>query len=418
MTDLKQFDDRYRLDPQYSDDPSARKRSRFVAEEQRRLQAEMTRRPSNIAFFEDLLSEPGKDNAKPLVGYFCNMIPVEPIMALGARAIRLGCGNPALVQQGEEVLSGEICPLAKSSFAAFLDEDSVASRCCALVLPSSCDAKRKLAEVLADYKPTFMFNLPPEQDAHRFSGMAVAELERLTGWLSKQLGRRLKRSALKDAIALTNRRTVLVRRLQEMRASKPAALSVRDFFVIIQSGFAGGDVEPWLEEAAKVLGEVEAFEPPRKRFRPRIVLTGAPMVWPNFKVLNLIEEARADVIADTLCTGVESCFDPVVYEETNRRSLMRALAERYVFASPCPCFISQGTRISRVLDLVDEYKADGVINYGLRLCQLFDMEAYRLSRILKGKKIPFINIRTDYSLEDTEQIRVRLEAFLETVERD
>ena len=37
---------------------------------------------------------------------------------------------------------------------------------------------------------------------------------------------------------------------------------------------------------------------------------------------------------------------------------MRALAERYVFASPCPCFISQGTRISRVLDLAEEYKAD------------------------------------------------------------
>ena len=418
MTDAKQFDERYRLDPQRSDDPGARKRSRFVAERQRLLQSELTRRPYNIAFFEDLLTDPGRSDGKPLVGYFCNMIPVELILALDARPVRLGCGNPALVQQGEEVLSGDICPLAKASFAAFLDEDNAANRCCALILPSSCDAKRKLGEVLADYKPTFMFNLPPEQDAHRFGAVAAAEVGRLADWLSTRLKRRMRRSALRKAIDLTRRRTALVRRLQEVRASKPAALSVRDFFVIIQSASAGGDIDAWLAEAGKALAEVEAYKPPRKRFRPRIILTGAPMIWPNFKVLNLIEEARADVVADTLCSGAEGCFDPVVYEEKSRKALMRALAERYVFASPCPCFISQGTRIARVLDLVREYKADGVINYGLRLCQLFDMEAYRLSRILKQNKVPFINLRTDYSLEDTEQIRVRLEAFLETVEKD
>ena len=43
------------------------------------------------------------------------------------------------------------------------------------------------------------------------------------------------------------------------------------------------------------------------------------------------------------------------------------------------------------------------------------MEAYRLSRVLKAERIPFMNLRTDYSLEDTEQLRVRLEAFFETV---
>ena len=191
---------------------------------------------------------------------------------------------------------------------------------------------------------------------------------------------------------------------------------MRDFFLMIQASFTGVSLEKWLVEAGKVLAGVRAFKSTRKRLRPRLVLTGAPIVWPNFKPLNLIEECGADVVADSVCTGAQSCFDPVVYEEKGRSALMRALAHRYVFASPCPCFISQGTRISRVLDLVEEFKADGVLNYGLRLCQLFDMEAYRLSRVLKQEKVPFANLRTDYSLEDTEQLRVRLEAFLETLD--
>jgi benzoyl-CoA reductase/2-hydroxyglutaryl-CoA dehydratase subunit BcrC/BadD/HgdB len=144
-------------------------------------------------------------------------------------------------------------------------------------------------------------------------------------------------------------------------------------------------------------------------------LTGAPLIWPNFKLLNLVEECAADIVADTLCSGVQGLFDPVVVDEKDWGALMRALASRYVFGSACPCFSSQGTRLSRVMDLVKEYKADGVLHHGLRLCQLFDIETYRVSQVLKAQKIPLINLRTDYSLEDTEQLRVRLEAFLETL---
>jgi benzoyl-CoA reductase/2-hydroxyglutaryl-CoA dehydratase subunit BcrC/BadD/HgdB len=295
-----------------------------------------------------------------------------------------------------------------------MDPAGLPHQCAALVLPASCDAKRKLGEVLADYRPVFVFNLPPEQDAARYGASAAAEVERLGEFLEGALGQRLSTRALREAIELTRRRALLVRELQAARAAEPAALSVRDFFLVIQASFTGVELDRWLAEAGKVLAEVRAYGPGRKRLRPRLVLTGAPIVWPNYKALNLIEECGADVVADTVCTGAQSCFDPVVYEEQSRPALLRALAQRYVFASPCPCFISQGTRLSRVLDLVAEFKADGVVSYGLRLCQLFDLEAYRLARVLKQKRIPFANLRTDYSLEDTEQLRVRLEAFLET----
>lgn len=414
----EQFDQRYRLEPQYEDRPATQRRSEFVLGRQREFQAQLKRRPINIAYFEELLDLCPLPDDVPQVGCFCNMIPVEIIYALGARPVRLGCGNAALVQPGEEVLAGEICPLVKASFGMFLDAESPANRCDVILIPTSCDAKRKLGEVLSDYKPTLMFNLPPEQDAKRYGKTVATEIARMADFLSERLGKKLSTGALLAAIDMGQRRARLLRRLQEVRAAKPAALSLRDLFIVVQSSFTGVNLEEWLREAECVLDEMENFEPERKRLRPRMVLAGAPIIWPNFKVLNLIEESGADVVADTLCTGAHSCFDPVVYDEKNRTALMRALGFRYVFASTCPCFVSQGTRISRVLELVEEFEADGVINHSLRLCQLFDMEVYRLSRILKERKIPSANIRTDYSLEDTEQLRVRLEAFLETVGED
>ncbi|MFH0964238.1 MAG: 2-hydroxyacyl-CoA dehydratase family protein [Planctomycetota bacterium] len=410
-----QFDARYRLQPHRMGDSVVRRRSRFVVDEELRALAALARRPSSIAFFEEALRHERVPPDARLIGYFCNMIPVEIVYALGGLPVRLGCGNAALVQPGEELLSGEICPLAKASFASFVDPDSLANRCEVVLCAASCDAKRKLGEVLSDWKPVFMFNLPPEQDSRRYASFAVKELRRLVDFLSRRLGAKLRTRALRKAIDLCARRTQLVRRLQAARARNPQALSIRDLFVIVQASWKGVPLETWLAEAEKVVAEVEHVQAEPSVRRPRLVLTGAPVLWPNFKVLNLIEQSGGDVVADTLCSGAQSCFDPVVVEERGRTALLRALALRYVFASPCPCFISQGRRITRVLDLAKEHKADGVIHYGLRLCQLFDMETYRLSRTLKGAGVPLLNLRTDYSLEDTEQLRVRIEAFLETL---
>lgn len=411
---MNQFDKRYRIAPSHTDDPAARKRAQFIVEQQLELQAGIAHRPANIAWFERRMDPAALPADKPIVGYFCNMVPTELIRAAGGRPVRLDCGNTALVQPGEEALSGEICPVAKSSFGSFLDGDSAANRCDALIVAASCDAKRKLGEILADFKPTFTLNLPAEQDAARYGKAAQAEMERLAEFLAERFGR-IRTGALLNAIEESHRRTAIVRRFQEARAANPDALSVRDFFLILQSAALGADPAEWLREADAALTETESYRPARRRNRARMVLTGAPILWPNFKSLNLVEECGADVVADTLCTGAQSFFDPVVVDEKSRGALLRALAARYLFASPCPCFTSQGTRLSRVLELVEQFRADGVIHYGLRLCQLFDMETYRLSRILKSKRIPFMVLRTDYSLEDTEQLRVRLEAFLETV---
>lgn len=413
---MNEFDDRYRLPPRRVTNPGLRKRAGAIRARQVQEAANISHRPPCIGWFEEVLQGAHFPDDRAPVGFYCAMLPVEMIEAMEAVPVRLDGGNSALSQAGEEMLTGEICPLAKSSYAGLLDEESLPSRCRAFVLPASCDAKRKMGEVLADYAPTFTVNLPAELDADRYLRPVAEELERLNRFLAETLGTPAKRRRLLAAIQRGRQRARLVRELAYARAKQPAAMSIRDFFSVVQAYTAGCDPDEWFTQAAAVLDWVRAFQPTRQRMRPRLVLTGAPLVWPNYKLLNLLEECGADVVADTVCTGAESCYDPVVLDERGWKSLYRALALRYVFASPCPCFVSQGRRLTRVLDFVERFTADAVVNHGLRLCQLFDIETYRLSSTLKERKIPFMNARTDYSLEDTEQLRVRLEAFLETLE--
>ncbi len=407
----------YGLPPARSDNPGNLRKQAYVETEQRRRLDEGLHRPSVMTFFEERLAGAvSVVKTRARIGYLCNLIPVEILMAASADPVRLDGGNSAAAVAGEEILAGDICPLAKATLGVFLRDDGLPGTCDAYVVPAACDAKRKLAEILADFAPVFTLALPPDNDSARHGSGMAAELKRMAAFTAGITGRVPGRKRLRAAAQLTARRSDIIRRLQDVRLRHPEALSLRDLFVCIQSSmFSPEPLETWLEPAACLLAETAEFTPERRRLRPRIILTGAPMVWPNFKVLNVLEECGADVVADTLCTGAQACIDPAVLSENTVDACLRAFAARSVFGAVCPCFTTQTTRLNRILDLAEQTPVAGVVQYSLRLCQPFDMENYRLERILKNRRIPFLNLRTDYSLEDTEQLRVRIEAFLETL---
>ena len=411
------IDNPYPLRPATSDNPGNRRKQAFFEADQRRRLEDAPHRPSGIStFVERLTSAATAPKQRPRIGVLCNFAPAEIIMAAGADPVRLDCGNGAAAVAGEEILSGDICPLAKATLGVFMREDGLPRTCDAYIVPDACDAKRKMAEILADFGPVFQLSLPNDKDTERHAEKTAAELKRLAAFVAGVTGHAPDRKGLRAAIELTNRRSDIVRRMQEARIAQPAALSMRDFFVVIQSSlFSPEPLETWLEPAERLLAEVEAFKPERHSLRPRVVFTGSPVIWPNFKTLNVLEECGADIVADTLCSGAQACIDPAVLAETSLEACYRALAARSIFGALCPCFNSQATRLNRILDLVDAAHAAGVVQFSLRLCQPFDLENYRLERILKDRRIPFLNLRTDYSLEDTEQLRVRIEAFLETL---
>ena len=58
---------------------------------------------------------------------------------------------------------------------------------------------------------------------------------------------------------------------------------------------------------------------------------------------------------------------------------------------------------------------DGVIDANLSFCHTYSVEHRDIERGLKEKNIPIMQIETDYSSEDSGQIKTRVEAFLEMI---
>ena len=145
------------------------------------------------------------------------------------------------------------------------------------------------------------------------------------------------------------------------------------------------------------------------------MITGSPIVFPNIKIPLLIEEMGGILVADETCMGERSMYDPVVVVDNSFNGMMRALARRDVLPCSCPTFVDNKQRIYKIKQMIKENQVEGVVYHVLRGCLVYDYEYSILEEALSEMGIPIIRLESDYNEEDIEQLRIRIEAFIEMI---
>jgi benzoyl-CoA reductase/2-hydroxyglutaryl-CoA dehydratase subunit BcrC/BadD/HgdB len=354
-----------------------------------------------------------------VIGTFCIMIPEEIMFAANAIPVRLCGGFYDAIYPAEEVLPKNICPAVKSALGTYiLDLNPFYKLCDAVIVPTTCDAKKKLASVIANFMPVMVMDVPNTRESIQASEYWYGQTRLLVKKLEQLTGKGLSRRNLERAIKRQNERTSALRRLLELRKAPLQVVNERDFLLVVQSA-QYDDVDRWLQKTNELCAELEnnlknkvGIAP---QDAPRILLTGSPVLWPNFKVLNIMEDLGAVCVADDSCSGTQYLYNPVEVSDWSKNSMIRAVAERAILPCICPCFTHGDDRIDRILELYDTFKAEGIIYHVLRLCQIFDMEFLPVDKVVNDKGIPLLKIETEYSEEDTGQIKTRVEAFIEMI---
>ena len=187
----------------------------------------------------------------------------------------------------------------------------------------------------------------------------------------------------------------------------------------VMNAYSYMPVSMWAEQMHRLNGEMkQRLEQGRfvsRKNQPRILVTGSPIAFPNIKVPLLIEEMGGVFAADETCMGERGLYDPVSVIDPSFDGMMRALASRYTKPCTCPVFVDNSQRIYRMKQMIKEHKIQGVIYHVLRGCLVYDYE-YQLMEEAMGKlDIPIIRVESDYNEEDVEQLRIRIEAFIELI---
>ena len=130
----------------------------------------------------------------------------------------------------------------------------------------------------------------------------------------------------------------------------------------------------------------------------------------TLKVIKAVEEAGGIVVGYENCTGAKAMEENV---DENAEDVYEALARKYMNIG-CSVFAPNDNRIKLLGQMIDEYKADAVIDMELQACHTYATERLRIERFVTGEKnIPYMGLDTDYSQSDVGQLSTRISAFIE-----
>jgi benzoyl-CoA reductase/2-hydroxyglutaryl-CoA dehydratase subunit BcrC/BadD/HgdB len=388
---------------------------------------EETDRPKNMAYFDRIFESfehGGKDTVRlrkgeKIIGTYCLFVPEELIYAAGGRPVRLCSGAYESVEIGEDYIPEVACPMVKSEFGlSTLPVLDFFQQCEMVVMPASCDWKVKMAEMLNEHVPVHMMDMPRVKEEESSRTFWLEEVKRLTKHIEKTTGVRITRRRLKQSIQMIQRAQVEFHRFHRIRKHIPAVIYGRDALEVMNAYFYD-HAEDWTEAVSKLNDELEQRIRDQvqvaKSDAARILLTGSPMVFPNWKVPTIIEELDGVLVADEFCTSNRYLNDMVAVDEGTKTDMMHAIADRYLLPSTCPIFSNTVDRKDRLLQLIDDYKVEGVIYHILKGCHPYDVETKIIENMMEEKGVPMLKIETDYSPQDVEQLRTRIEAFQETL---
>ena len=347
----------------------------------------------------------------PPVMTLCIQAPLELFLAAGLSVFKLACGSYAAQNLAPLQLPALTCPMIKS-LAGLLDPhlglDPTQQR---FVIPTTCDWVVKFSELTGIYGTAdiHFMELPHLRENERSSRRWLEEIQALKLWLEKTAPKKITPKALYAAIKCHASAFELFSRLIDFkRAQQMPALH----FALIANALPYQDINQWITHAAAYVKGLNPLE----NTRPPILLTGSPIVFPNYKLLHLIENAGMAIAADDICSLERTFPGAVTFEDKSEYGLLRALAERNHKACICPTFADNQRRINGILNILEKEKIKGIIFHVLKGCHPYDMESGMLEIQLKEKGYRFLKIETDYVKEDEQNIVTRLEAFRRTLD--
>ena len=365
----------------------------------------------------DELIELKKKGAK-IVGLYCTFVPEEIIVAAGAIPIGLSMATELSIADAEIVLPREICPMIKS-FAGLIFAKSFgyAGIVDLLVGETTCDAKKKTWEILNHYIPVHFMELP-QKKILASRELWAREIFALKERLELECDKRITAQDLTAATHMVNAKRRALERLSRLRRKSPLPISGKDASLVYQVALMD-DIQRFTQQVETLCDELEERIKNKTGVAPanapRLMILGCPMVMPDWKLHDIIETCGAVIVGDDTCVGARYHLDPAVDWNVDTLTMqIKLIAERYINI-PCPCFTPGYCGILSATQMTKDHRVDGVIYYVLQFCHGFNIEYNKYERFLNQTEIPVFKIQTDYSYEDTGQIKTRIEAFLETI---
>ncbi|MBF7082583.1 2-hydroxyacyl-CoA dehydratase [Desulfallas sp. Bu1-1] len=301
------------------------------------------------------------------VGWTCSYIPEEIIAAAGLKPYRL-VADGTKVTRADACLPGNFCAQVTGCLDAGL-----AGRypyLSGVVIGFSCNAAVHLYNAWRRcITHGFVYGLElPRRDTPEARKFFSKNLGHLLLALEQHYGRRVSQEDLWRAIAETAETRRLLRHLYHLRREARPLVSGSEAMALVRMAatIPKNELNP---DLVRIIDNLTAKKETAGGSRPRILVTGG--ILPP-ALVELIEECGGLVVCEDACnglryfTGMENTGD--TWESGDP---LLKLATAYLGKPPCPRMSRAAeTRSAELIKLAREYRADGVVYYSLKFCDV------------------------------------------------
>lgn len=353
-----------------------------------------------------------KDAGVPVIGSYCTYFPQEIATAMGAASVSLCSTSDETIPDAEKDLPKNLCPLIKSSYGfAITDKCPFFYFSDVVVGETTCDGKKKMYEYMSEFKDVYIMELPNTQ---REDALVLwkNEIIRFKEYLEKKFDITITEDAIREAIKINNDVRRSLKNLYEVMQNDPAPIKGQDLFKVLYGSTFKFDKKAIPAEVNGLVEKIkkEYADGKMEEKKPRILITGCPIGGATEKVIRAVEDNGGIVVTYESCSGAKS-IDKLVDEDNP--DVYDALARRYLNIG-CSVMTPNPNRLELLGRLIDEYKVDGVVEMTLQACHTYNVETRAIRKFVnEEKKLPYINVETDYSQADVGQLNTRIAAFIE-----
>ena len=369
-------------------------------------------------FLEVALQRFNKDDLnsrKPRLIVLGDDIPAEILYAV--------CGDPFYVLGGslgtahwaDELTPRDTDPFSRSSLGWLINPEFDLTENALIVTAISSDSRRKLISVLQNNgRKVAALDIPPNQSPNAVH-YYTERLTELAEKIGRHTGKRFSGGNLKRAVKRVANARYQRQRFLATALSAGNIISDEAVLLANQCMYFADDIDEWAFHINALGNELEqlcrryAFP---KKDKPNVMILGSPIVFPNFKVPQLITSAGMNIsaIADSLSLGASVAI-PKTGAFIKADNLIKQIAQTHLK------MIASGARVSNeglyayFKRLVRQLHPDGIVCHILKGQIEYDFELPRIEKAAEELNIPVFRLETDYQYQDMEQLRIRMEAF-------
>ena len=353
-----------------------------------------------------------KDKGIPVIGAYCTYFPREIAVAAGAASVSLCSTSGETIPSAEKDLPANLCRrnglsygFAKADKCPFFYFSDI------VIGENTCDGKKKMYELMSAFKDVFVMDLPNSQSAKGLE-LYKEECLKLKAYVEEKFGVEITDEKIRAAVKQENEIRRAKKELVDVMKNDPCPVLGFDVLKVIYGSDFKFDRSTIADELRSVKEKIEKEYAEGKMIekRPRLILTGCPIGGVTEKVIKAAEDNGAVIVAMENCTGAKQ-YDRLVDEDAE--DIWEALAERYLNIG-CSVMTPNPNRYDLLGRLIDEYKADGVLEMTLQACHTYNVESKSIEKFCtEQKNTPYFMVETDYSTADVAQLNTRIAAFVE-----